>query len=311
MEANPADGRDTNGNTANTDDQVGAHVAHLNNTRGYTGSGIACSECHTVPAGATYVDKVKATGHIDSDLPAEVPLAGTIATANTTTPDPYVAPGGTCSNTYCHDGTNIKNGWSTAAQIEFETPDWNTPIMNGTIDDCDNCHGNPPAGSHTSSTSCNSCHTHVNATQDGFLDASLHIDGAVIAQQGGACNACHAYPPTPGDGKTEEAIEGKGAHQVHVDHLTSLLGLTLQPDTDEFGTGTPAAVCGICHTNVVGNHMDTTRLINFGDGSTAYQFGPTAPAYNGTIGVGGATDPKTCSNISCHFTETPEWEPRQ
>jgi predicted CxxxxCH...CXXCH cytochrome family protein len=311
MAADPSDGRDTNGDTASSDPEVGAHVAHLNNTRGYRSTGIACSECHTDPAGATYLDKVKATGHIDSALPAEVPLAGTIATANSSTPNYDGAPGTTCTSTYCHDGRNIKNGWSTAAQIEFETPDWNTPIMNGTIDDCDNCHGNPPAGSHTSSTSCDSCHTHVNSTQDGFLDASLHIDGAVIAQQGGACNACHAYPPTPGDGKTEEAIEGKGAHQVHVDHLTSLLGLTLQPDTDEFGTGTPASICGICHTNVVGNHMDATRLINFGDGSTTYQFGPTVPTYDGTVGTGGATDPKTCSNISCHFTTTPEWEPRQ
>ena len=51
----------------------------------------------------------------------------------------------------------------------------------------------------------------------------------------------------------------------------------------------------------------TGRLINFGDGSTTYQFGPSAPLYNGSPGTSSSVNPKTCSNISCHFQTTPVW----
>ena len=40
-----------------------------------------------------------------------------------------------------------------------------------------------------------------------------------------------------------------------------------------------------------------TRNINF-NGVNTYQFGPSAPAWS-TPG---------CSNISCHFKATPDWE---
>jgi len=312
MAASASDGRDTNGDTANTDPQVGAHVAHLNNTHGYRSTGISCSECHTEPTGATYVDKVKATGHIDSSLPAEVPLNGTLATNNGATPSYSGAPGGTCSNTYCHDGRNFKNGWSTAAQIEFETPDWNTPIMDGTVNDCDNCHGYPPGGSHTTNTNCSQCHTHVNTSNDGFTDPSLHIDGQVIAQQGGSCNSCHGYPPVQGDGfacQDDPICEGKGAHQQHVNNIASAKGVTLDPNNDQFGTGTAATVCGTCHTNNSANHMSGTRVINFGDGSTEYEFvNGGGVTYNGVPGTSSSTNLKSCSNISCHFGESPGWQ---
>jgi hypothetical protein len=139
------------------------------------------------------------------------------------------------------------------------------------------------------------------------------MDGVLTAT--GACNGCHAYPPTPGDDKPEIEIEGKGAHMVHVEHLSQLLFSQTwtslgNPDTDLYDSATPQAICGVCHTKVIGNHMVGDRLINFGE-STTYQFGPSIPFYEGAVGTGSASDPKTCSNISCHFTETPWFEPPQ
>jgi hypothetical protein len=54
--------------------------------------------------------------------------------------------------------------------------------------------------------------------------------------------------------------------------------------------------------------MTGTRVINFGDGSTVYQFGPVAPVYNGVPGTSSGTTAKTCSNVSCHFTDSPIWQ---
>ncbi|MHC4686922.1 MAG: CxxxxCH/CxxCH domain c-type cytochrome, partial [Planctomycetota bacterium] len=301
MAASKTDGRDTAGNTANTDPQVGAHVAHLDSTRNYS-LDIQCDECHTEPSGAGYGDQVNAAGHNDDALPAEVPLNGTLANAENGTPSYSGAPGGTCSTTYCHDGTLFLRGYSTNAQIEYETPDWNTPIMNGNSTDCDNCHGYPPAGAHPSpANDCKTCHNHINATHDGFEPQGtpgfeLHVNGILDVQAD--CNSCHGYPPTPGDGFGYQAVEGKGAHQTHVDHIEALYiadgGSALSPTTDVFGTGAPGAICGTCHTKDSGEHQTGDRIINFGSNTPPrlsvgidLQFGATSPNYNGIVGTPG------------------------
>jgi len=54
-----------------------------------------------------------------------------------------------------------------------------------------------------------------------------------------------------------------------------------------------------------------TRLINFGDGvyntTTYYQFGASQSRYNGSPGVSSGTQMKSCSNVSCHFKDSPGW----
>ncbi|WP_279342400.1 CxxxxCH/CxxCH domain-containing protein [Geotalea sp. SG265] len=186
-------GKDTAGNTATTAEGVGFHQAHLTAAKGYTNP-IRCNECHTVPG------TVSATGHIDSQLPANVTF-GTIAKTNprnlATTPTETSSANPTCSNVYCHDGTRFKNGWSTS-QASF-TPTWtDSTLITGTSADCSKCHGYPPAGTHSTSTSCNGCHTHVNATNDGFTAAgkALHMNGLIEAQAGESsggspCGGCH------------------------------------------------------------------------------------------------------------------------
>lgn len=314
---------DTSGNTSAADVQVGAHRVHLAGTSNYS-SPIACSECHTAPA------TVNAAGHIDSALPAEVPLAGTLSMTNPRgvagTP---TYGGGSCSNIYCHDGSRFKNGWSAGTN-----PTWSdTAYLNSTVADCSKCHAYPPAAPHSTDTNCVSCHDHVNATNDGFADKTKHINGSV---EGGGCNGCHDYDTvgatwtgtewTGGtwgknskDGLTPN--EGWGAHAKHINHIKTRLSITgaLTLTGASYGLGEAANVCGTCHTNIAGNHTTggstTGRLINFGDGiyktggaaGFSFVFGSVNPAYNGSPGVSSATTPKTCSSISCHFSTTPLW----
>lgn len=64
----------------------------------------------------------------------------------------------------------------------------------------------------------------------------------------------------------------------------------------------------------------TVRTINFGNGTYKYGgasgfsflFDPGAPTtnpptYNGVSGTSSSVNPKTCSNVSCHFSTTPVW----
>jgi hypothetical protein len=155
---------------------------------------------------------------------------------------------------------------------------------------------------HENAKDCMACHKH----NSGFKAA-------------GTCDACHGYPPQPGDasvtpartddGKAYLAVEGKGAHAEHVNHLAALAGVVLDPNTDGYGDLNVTAVCGVCHDMNGATHEMSggTRLINF-NGSNAFQFGASAPAYNGVQGDPSATTPKTCSNINCHYQASPWWE---
>jgi hypothetical protein len=146
------------------------------------------------------------------------------------------------------------------------------------------------------------------------------MDGVKYGSGGTACNGCHSYDvadwatATHNYGNTT-AKEGIGAHAVHIAWIKINYGITLNPTSDYtagFGTGNAAAVCGVCHSNALTDHTPGVstngRNISF-NGSTAFQFGATLPAYNG----GGAyqssslTTPKTCSNLSCHYFTTPNW----
>lgn len=151
----------------------------------------------------------------------------------------------------------------------------------------------PVTASHYNKTDCVNCHKH----STGF-DAS-----------GGACDSCHGYPPTAADGKAYQATEGKGAHLKHVNHLAAKAGITLDPNADSFGDANTTMVCGVCHDMNAASHEmgGGTRSINF-FGAATFQIGATAPAYNGTQGQPSSVDPKSCSNLNCHFQASPWWE---
>lgn len=119
------------------------------------------------------------------------------------------------------------------------------------------------------------------------------------------CGSCHLYAPATIAGATALSVEGKGAHAKHIDHLLTLTGLTLNAAGDTWGDAKFQAICGVCHDvsqNVL--HQDGSRTIKM---PASYQFGSSAPAYNGVPGTSSGVNPKTCSNVSCHYTTTPVW----
>ena len=160
---------------------------------------------------------------------------------------------------------------------------------------------------------CSACHNH-----DGYGDAR-HINGTLEAT-GGSCSACHSYDTVggvwgSGSHKDGAVAEGWGAHAQHIDHLKTTLGVTLNPDTDTYGSPAFKQVCGACHSSLTADHSMSNlnaRNINFGN-TTTYNFGPAArPFYNGSSGVSSARvtnpKPKTCTNVSCHFQTTKLWQ---
>lgn len=303
--------------------KVGAHDVHLRGIGGYaSGAALtACTDCHTVSAVS---DANHMSGSTTFTWSTKVTSSGALSPS-------YAGGGGACTNTYCHGnafpaavkGTDLAPTWTGGTYLA-------NPAASKNSTDCNKCHVSPPTSSakfaHTAmtiSTNCASCHNH-NGT------GATHING--ILYGAGDCDSCHSFDVvgatyassvwtggTWGSGGHQDTPvdEGWGAHAVHINHIKTKLVITgvLSPTGQTFGTGVPANVCGTCHTNLDGNHQDTSRQILFGDGTykyggaggTSFVFGASNPAYNGTSGVSSGTTAKTCSNISCHFSTTPTW----
>jgi len=133
--------------------KVGGHQIHLSPST-WTSNAVACAECHTVPANLDYTGT---DGHLDGTPGAEL-MFGSFASITTgsggVVPNPvYTSTSLSCGSVYCH-GT-FKNGNLTNAPV------WSDPSTAA----CGTCHGDPvtgnprPGGSHTTSNSCNFCHT--------------------------------------------------------------------------------------------------------------------------------------------------------
>ena len=238
---------------SNTDPIVGAHNAHIHQTKSaftlYTSYSAYkdCSECHVKPSGPYDA------GHIDTALPAEVVFQpGAIANraiyygfsgAKGAT---YSAS--TCNNIWCHGAAMDSNvGRGAYANVVADggtlgspqAPVWNSPMLNGVpANDCTRCHSYPPPGpnetythfSHYSTINgvdvaqlkkpneCNACHINVKSDGSGFINSATHINGTVDK----GCNACHGVPPAT---VAALAIQSNGAlasgqagaHTAHAD----------------------------------------------------------------------------------------------
>lgn len=161
--------------------------------------GVACAQCHVVPA--RWDDEGHLfEGGVASMDPAEVAFG---ALAATSTPDRAGPPswnGATCRNVYCH-GDALHAGGGTATQ-----PRWADPAPAG---DCSGCHASPPP-SHARAD-CASCHP---AT-------APHIDGALQVGRTAGCDGCHGTPASPAPpvdlaGNRATTALGVGAHQAHL-----------------------------------------------------------------------------------------------
>lgn len=174
--------KSVDGDTVKTVRGVGAHQKHLaTNTIGFA---VKCKECHSVPA------QTFTTGHIDTQLPAEVVMNDTLARlvtgSGTLIPNPaYDYNLLSCSNSYCHGNWKLRKAASSNAWAYTDTvmtgikksPKW-TGGSNEAA--CGTCHGLPPSG-HISVTinDCANCHPLVVNNSGVIINQSKHINGKI------------------------------------------------------------------------------------------------------------------------------------
>jgi predicted CxxxxCH...CXXCH cytochrome family protein len=221
--ASPAPPSDLAGNSASSTPGVGAHAKHV--LGGSVGAKVWCYECHTVP-GAVYD-----AGHVDSDLPAEVPMDGPLTrTVTAVTPLPAHDFGAlTCANTYCHGNWVFRKADSRMPFIFTDsviTGANASPLWTGGAAEaaCGTCHALPPAGHRPAAiTECAACHSPVVDGAGKIADKSLHVNGKVEVGFGEAttCYTCHGSPDSPAPpadlaGNTATTAAGVGAHQAHL-----------------------------------------------------------------------------------------------
>jgi len=312
-------GISTDGISVNTDVRVGGHFVHLSSV--YMKK-LKCNECHTVPS-SPFDGTHMATTRFNSQS-----LSFTQAsTATKNSVIPAFTSGGAatpanCTTTFCH-GSSMPRGDTSGTD---KSPSWNANLTTGTpgTSECARCHGNPPtagttSGVHsgvTATTGCSGCHPQVVNGTGAIINKTLHMDGSVQAIT--ACNGCHDYDTNGGTwglvknqnyGGTA-GVEGRGAHYKHIEYLKTRYAVTLNPNTDTYGNAAFNAVCGACHSQNTADHTTgapaNSRTINFG-GSAARQFGGSTPLYNGQYNTSSGVNPKSCSNLDCHYRTSPIW----
>jgi predicted CxxxxCH...CXXCH cytochrome family protein len=152
--AAPPDAVVGGGDQTNANPGVGAHQAHL--VAGTFANALACTSCHTVPAGTgalTHFQGNGAQAAIDFSATATKGVSGA------------AYAGGNCT-VYCHgSGTELANPAGTAS------PAWTSSA--GVA--CGDCHGLPPPSGPT------------------FLTPNAHEFH--VTTQAQACSRCHPVPP--------------------------------------------------------------------------------------------------------------------
>jgi predicted CxxxxCH...CXXCH cytochrome family protein len=141
-----------------------------------------CGECHLGFGSGTLLHFQKAALQ---PAPQVASMAfGTLSKTGGVVPV-YNSANQQCTNVYCH-GVTLSGGTNKA-------PVWNDAAYL-TAAGCGTCHGFPPANAahvgFTSATHCNTCHKHVNGTNDGFIDPTKHVNGVIDVTAGIA----HAFP---------------------------------------------------------------------------------------------------------------------
>jgi len=171
--------RGVRGETVTSYRGVGAHQKHLKG--GTISSVTACAECHRIPS------TLLATGHIDSNLPAEVFFGGPLARVSSAiTPNPaFNSQTLACSNTFCHGNFRLRKATS-PYQLFYtdsvmvganKTVAWTGGAADAA---CGTCHGLPPAGHIASAlTSCWTCHPAVMDFTGQIIDKTKHINGKI------------------------------------------------------------------------------------------------------------------------------------
>lgn len=168
------------GASSPTDRGVGAHAKHL--LTGTFGRLLKCQECHVVPSTFTQA------GHVDTKLPAEVPMSDTLSRLVTGDGTVHPSPlwnGTTCANTYCHGNWKLNkatspypwiyNGTDSVIAGASFSPAWTGGSAEAA---CGTCHGLPPQGHSGVFNQC-TCHSEVVDASMHIIDPSKHINGKI------------------------------------------------------------------------------------------------------------------------------------
>jgi hypothetical protein len=170
------------GDSLTTARGVGAHQKHL--VSGTLGKSVKCAECHAVPT------QTFSSGHVETQLPAEVVFQDTLArlatgTAGNYMPNPtYSATTFKCSNVYCHGSWRLSRATSRYPDLFTDSvmtgadsePSW----TEGNTGCGGRCHGLPPVGHrHQTLTDCANCHPGVVNGSGSIIDKTRHINGRV------------------------------------------------------------------------------------------------------------------------------------
>ncbi len=223
---------DIDGNHLTSARGVGAHAKHLSG--GNLSEGFSCKTCHTVP------EAFDDTGHVDSNLPAELNFTG-LAVQDGATPQ---FDGQTCQNSYCHGNFSYGNN--------SNAPQWTK--VDGTQAACGTCHTLPPGGNHPNNDQCSVCHGVVVDTGNNIINKALHINGKVDVSTED-CLACHNQSPpvSSTDSRRRQIVEqfagqGGGDFVKPSHHVTNNLQIQIVQNAD----------CKTCH--------DQAQHTTFGDG---------------------------------------------
>ncbi len=254
---------------------IAAHTAHLTGNSRH--SALECVECHHD------YDEFSTPGHVDSELPAEVPFPlGGLARTNGFVPT-WNRSDPSCT-AYCH---------SPSLGDIHPSPAWDDSNV---VVTCITCHETPPPAPHPPVEDCSACHETVVNPDQTIASPSNHVNGGVeigidgVSLGAATCYSCHnlsAGTPAP------RALNWSGSFGVaaHMKHLESWL---MQPMT-----------CGECHTNppalFAPGHIDTNlpAEVPFPIGSRARANGST-PVWDRASG--------TCSTSYCHPGTSPRWD---
>lgn len=169
------------GDSLTGDRGVGAHAKHL--VSGSVGKMLKCAECHAVPA--TFFS----SGHVDTQRPAEVVFADSLARlitgSGTYIPAAaYTSTTVTCASTYCHGNWQLTRAGSaypyifTDSVMVGNTTNQVTWTGGSLEPACTSCHGLPPAGHMPFPLqSCVNCHAGVLNGSGQIINQVMHVNG--------------------------------------------------------------------------------------------------------------------------------------
>ncbi len=281
-----------------TSNQVGAHLAHVNQQAAppALSDAVRCVACHVVPTTGTHSDNTTTVTFGDI-----APAAGMTYTPATHT----------CSSTYCHGQFAGGNGANPIA--------WGTGSSPATKLGCTACHATPPAHPHPSNATCGACHAGATATTLTGAAVTTHVDGLVTRTTGG-CTSCHGELPLAGVTLLNPLAAAPGATGTNTVDTAGRSGATTSAGTGAHRahlvntTYRAVLACGECHL-LPPSDTDTTHAVGGGSGGAratlawgnlARGVGATfnnelvAPAYAGSTTGTLANVAGSCASTYCH-----------